>query len=74
MVDRWLIAVRHETKKVMRGGEDHQERNQGDSDPEPNFLSPLAQGASPEGLESVEREVPAVQQRYRQQIHQADRH
>ena len=44
MVDRWLIAVRHQAEKVVRGRENHQKRDQGDSDPEADFLRPLAQG------------------------------
>ena len=52
MVDRWLIAVRHQAQKVVRSRENHQKRDQGDSDPEPNFLSPLAQRASPDGLKA----------------------
>src|SRR5271165_3611675 len=73
MVDRWLIAVRDQAQDVVRGCEDHQERDQGDSDSQPDFLRPLAQWASSEALEGVKREVAAIEQRHRQQIHQTDR-
>ena len=62
MVDRWLIAVRDQAEKVVRGGENHQERHQRDSDPEADFLRPLAQRASAKALESVKREMAAIQQ------------
>ena len=42
MVDRWLIAVRDQAQDVVRGGENHQQRDQGDADPEADFLRPLA--------------------------------
>jgi hypothetical protein len=42
MVDCWLIAVRDQAQDVVRGGENHQERDQGDSDPQPDLLRPFA--------------------------------
>jgi hypothetical protein len=69
MVDRWLIAACDQAEKVMRRGENHQKRNQPDSDSEADFLRSLARGASPQGLKGIECEVTAIQQRYRKQIH-----
>jgi hypothetical protein len=45
MVDRWLIAACDQAEEVMRGGENYQKGDQRDSDPEADFLRPLAQGA-----------------------------
>src|SRR5271166_2500157 len=73
MVDRWLIAVRDQAQDVVRGGENHQERDQGDSDSQPDLLRPLAQWAPAQALKGVKREVAAVEQRHWQQVHQTDR-
>ena len=74
MVDRWLIAVREQAQDVVRGGENQQQRNEPDADPEADFLYPLAQRASKQRLEGVKHEMAAVQKRYRQEVHEADRH
>jgi len=42
MVDRWLIAVRDQAQDVVGGGENHKQRDQGDADPEADFLRALA--------------------------------
>ena len=74
MVDCWLIAVGEEAQDVVRGGENQQQRDKRDPDPEADFLYPLAQRPSKQRLEGVEDEMPAVQERYRQKVHEADGH
>ena len=42
MVDRWLIPAADQAEKIVRGGENHQQRDQRDSDSKADFLRPLA--------------------------------
>src|ERR1700722_10611278 len=42
MVDRWLISAADQAEKVVRGGENDQQRDQRDSDSKANFLRSFA--------------------------------
>ena len=46
----------------MRRGEDHQSRDEGDADSDPDLLHPLAQGSAAQRLEGEIEQVAAVQQ------------
>ena len=54
--------------------EQHQHHDDGKPDAEPDLLGPVAQGAAAQRLDSVEQKVPAIEQRDREQVDQADRH
>ena len=55
MVDHWLIAVRDQAQDVVRGRENHQQRDQRDADPQADFLRALAQRAPAQRLEGVKQ-------------------
>src|SRR4051794_15317971 len=65
---------RSEMDDVVPGREQHQHHDDGKPDAEPDLLGPVAQGAAAQRLDSVEQKVPAIEQRDREQVDQADRH
>ena len=63
-----------EAVEIVVGREQHQHQHQREAETETVFLRPLGQRPAAHCLDEVEQKVSAIEQRYRKQVQQADRH
>src|SRR5690242_9632803 len=60
-------------ENVIKGCKNHQHHDDRQPDPEPDFLGPLRQRPAANRLDRVEQKVTAIEQRYREQVQEANR-
>jgi hypothetical protein len=58
---------------VVVGGVNHQHQDERQAHPEAHFLGALGQGTAPDEFHRVVKQMAAIEQRYREQVQEADR-